>query len=120
MYSVWVLLQARKAGGDLATVSVLTTCRVADGKIAKPTAASPGDVVRGCSVVPVLRTAGGVWISVNAKKKTIDYGIILEATDLLVFEEPAASSAFNFGGVEVADEVTEEFGSVAAFNNSFV
>ena len=101
-------------------LNVLTTCRVANGKIAKPTAASPGDVVRGCSVVPVLRTAGGVWISVNAKKKTIDYGLIFEATDLLVIEEPAASSAFNFGGVEVEEEVTEEVGSMAAFNNSFV
>ena len=76
--------------------------------------------MRGCSVVPVLRTAGGVWISVNAKKKTIDYGLIFEATDLLVIEEPAASSAFNFGGVEVEEEVTEEVGSMAAFNNSFV
>ena len=45
---------------------------------------------------------------------------LTEAADLLVIEEPAASSAFNFGGVEVAEEVTEEVGSMAAFNNSFV
>eukprot|EP00966_Prymnesium_polylepis_P171584 3967086-Prymnesium_polylepis.1 len=40
-------------------VNVLTTRRVADGKIAKPTPGSPCDVVRGGSVVPVLRTVGG-------------------------------------------------------------
>ena len=91
-------------------VNVLTTRRTADGKIAKPVPGSPSDVVRGGSVVPVLRTAGGVWISVNSKKKTFQYGLIFEAADLLVIEEPAASSAFNLSGVEVADEETDAFG----------
>ena len=100
-------------------VNVLTTRRVADGKIAKPVPGSPSDVVRGCSVVPVLRTAGGVWISVNPKKKTFDYGLIFEATDLLVIDEPAASSAFNLGGVEVAEEEADEVGGVATFDGAF-
>jgi hypothetical protein len=101
------------------TLNVLTTRRMIDGKITKPTEGGPGDVVRGCSVVPVLRTAGGVWITVNPKKKTMDYGIILEATDLMVIEEPATSSAFNLGGVEVAEEETVENGGVTTFGGAF-
>ena len=85
-------------------VNVLTTRRLDNGKITKPVPGSAEDVARGCSVVPVLRTAGGVWISVNAKKKTFEYGLVFEASDVLVVEEAAASSAFNLGGVEVADE----------------
>lgn len=100
-------------------VNVLTTRRTADGKITKPILGSPGDVVRGGSVVPVLRTAGGVWISVNAKKKTFEYGLVFEAADLLVIEEPAASSAFNLGGVEVAEEEADEAGGDAGFDGAF-
>ena len=100
-------------------VNVLATRRVADGKIAKPVPGSASDVARGCSVVPVLRTAGGVWISVNPKKKTFDYGLIFEATDLLVIDEPAASSAFNLGGVEVAEEEADEVGGATAFGDAF-
>ena len=85
-------------------VNVLTTRRLDNGKITKPVPGSAEDVARGCSVVPVLRTAGGVWISVNAKKKTFEYGLVFEASDVLVVEEAAASSAFNLGGVDVADE----------------
>ena len=85
-------------------VNVLLTRRLGNGKITKPAIGSAEDVARGCSVVPVLRTAGGVWISVNAKKKTFEYGLVFEASDVLVIEEAAASSAFNLGGVQVADE----------------
>ena len=87
-----------------AKVNVLTTRRLDNGKITKLAPGSAEDVARGCSVVPVLRTAGGVWISVNSKKKTFEYGLVFEASDVLVIEEAAASSAFNLGGVEVADE----------------
>ena len=85
-------------------LEVLLTRRTPDGKITQPTKGLPSDVIRGCSVVPVLRTVGGVWISVNAKKKTVDYGLVLEATHVMVIEEPAASTAFNLDGVEVAEE----------------
>ena len=85
-------------------VNVLTTRRLDNDKIAKPVPGSAEDVARGSSVVPVLRTAGGVWISVNAKKKTFEYGLVFEASDVLVIEEAAASSAFNLGGVEVTNE----------------
>ena len=37
--------------------------------------------------MPVLRTAGGVWVNVNAKKKTFEYGLVFEASDLLVVNE---------------------------------
>ena len=102
-------------------LEVLLTRRTPDGKITQPTKGLPSDVIRGCSVVPVLRTVGGVWISVNAKKKTVDYGLVLEATHVMVIEEPAASSAFNLGGVEVAEEEEEasEDSGVATFGGAF-
>ena len=84
-------------------MNVLLTRRLDNGKITKPVPGSAEDVARGCSVVPVLRTAGGVWISVNAKKKTFEYGLVFEATDLLVVEEAAPASAFNVE-VEPSDE----------------
>ena len=93
-------------------VRVLTTRRLANGKVAKPEPGGPPDVSRGCRVVPVLRTAGGVWISVNAKKKSFEYGLVFEACDLLVVEEGAAASAFN---VDVASESEEPEDADAAF-----
>ena len=51
-----------------------------------------------------------MWISVNAKKKTFEYGLVFEASDLLVVEEGEATSAFN---VEVASS-DEEVGDDAA------
>ena len=65
-------------------VRVLTARRLPSGKVTKPTPGAPADVTRGSRVVPVLRTAGGVWVSVNAKKKTFEYGLVFEASDLLV------------------------------------
>ena len=99
-------------GADAAkAVRVLTARRLPNGKVTKPTPGAPADVTRGCRVVPVLRTAGGVWISVNAKKKTFEYGLVFEASDLLVVEEGAAPSAFN---VEVASSDEEADGGDGA------
>ena len=92
-------------------VRVLTARRLPNGKVTKPAPGAPADVTRGCRVVPVLRTAGGVWISVNAKKKTFEYGLVFEASDLLVVEEGAAPSAFN---VEVASSDEEVDGGDGA------
>jgi len=83
-------------------VQVLASRRTADGKLAKPQPATTDAVVRGARVVPVLRTAGGVWVTVNAKKKTFEYGLVFEVSELLVVEETAPGASFNFGGVEVA------------------
>ena len=91
-------------------VKVLTSRRMADGKISKPQPADADAVTRGARVVPLLRTAGGVWISVNAKKKTFEYGLVFEACELLVIEETEASSSFNLSGVDVASEEEEEGG----------
>ena len=89
-------------------VHVLTSRRLADGKISKPHPATTEAVDRGSRIVPVLRTAGGVWISVNAKKKTFEYGLVFEACELLVIEETETASSFNFGGVEVATSEDDE------------
>ena len=94
-------------------VRVLTARRLANGKVTKPAPGSPADVTRGCRVVPVLRTAGGVWISVNAKKKTFEYGLVFEASDLLLVEEAAPASAFNVE-VEPSDEEADGGGGASA------
>ena len=67
----------------------------------------------------VLRTAGGVWISVNAKMQTFAYGLIFEASDVLVIEGAAPSSAFNLGGVEVTDEEEQAGGDDDALDGAF-
>ena len=69
--------------------------------------------------MPVLRTAGGVWISVNAKMQTFKYGLVFEASDVLVVEEAVASSAFNLGGIEVADEEEQAGGDGDAPGGAF-
>ena len=89
-------------------VKVQTSRRLTATKITKRQPADADAVGRGSRVVPVLRTAGGVWISVNAKKKTLEYGLVFEAFELLVIEETEAGSSFNLGGVEEAsDDETE-------------
>jgi hypothetical protein len=98
------------------TVRVLTARRLPNGKVTKPVSGAPTDVARGCRVVPVLRTAGGVWISVNAKKKTFEYGLVFEASDLLVVEEGESTSAFN---VEVASSDEEADGNDASVGGQF-
>lgn len=94
------------AGGK-APVRVMTARRLPSGKVTKPVPGAPEDVTRGCRVVPVLRTAGGVWVNVNAKKKTFEYGLVFEASDLLVVNEDEETSAFN---VEVASSDGEAEG----------
>lgn len=89
-------------------VRVMTARRLSNGKVTKPAPGGPEDVTRGCRVVPVVRTAGGVWVNVNAKKKTFEYGLVFEASDLLVVDEGEEASGFN---VEVASsdgEVEDE------------
>jgi len=91
-------------------VRVMTARRLTNGKVTKPVPGAPEDVTRGCRVVAVLRTAGGVWISTNAKKKTIEYGLVFEASDLLVVDEGEDASGFN---VEVASSDEEVEGEEA-------
>lgn len=90
--------------GDSRNVNIRKTRRLENGKIVTPTPASPDDVVRGCGVIPVIRTAGGVWISVNAKKKSFEYGLVFEVSEMLVIEGTTGSSSINLSGVEVVDE----------------
>ena len=99
------------ADASKGAVRVLTARRKPNGKVTKHAPGAAADVARGCRVVPVLRTAGGVWISVNAKKKTFEYGLVFEASDLLVVEEGVAPSAFN---VEVASSDEEVDGGDGA------
>ena len=65
------------------------------------------DVVAGCHVVPVLQTAGGVWVKHKSKKLSEhSLGLIFEAAELLVVKgvEGTGSTSFNLDGIEVAEE----------------
>lgn len=89
-------------------VKVHTSRRLPNGKITKPETATADAVVRGARVVPVLRTVGGVWVKLNAKKKTFEYGLVFAASELLVIEETNTGSSFNFGDNCVASENDED------------
>ena len=81
-------------------VRVSSTQRSANGKLAQPNEGSPDQVDSTSRVVPVLRTAGGVWIRVKAKKSEFEYGLSFEASDLLVVEENVKHGAgINLCGV---------------------
>ena len=62
-------------------------------------------------VVPVLRTAGGVWVKKTKKLTENCFGLIFEASEVLVVKgaDDDGAGAFNLGGVEVApDEETNK------------
>ena len=60
-------------------------------------------------VVPVLQTAGGVWVKKTKKLTDNCFGLIFEASVVLVIKgaEEDGAGAFNLGGVEVAEPAPE-------------
>lgn len=94
-------------------VKVSTTRRLANGKLTQPKEGSPDQVNPACSVIPMLRTAGGVWIRIKAKKGEFEYGLSFEASELLVVEENTRCHAgINLGNLVESEE--EEEGSEAS------
>ena len=92
---------------------VSSTRRLPNGKLAKPQEGSPDQVNPACTVIPILRTAGGVWIRVKAKKGEFEYGLSFEASELLVVEENTRCHAgINLGNLVESEE--EEEGSEAS------
>lgn len=88
-------------------VKVSVTRRLASGKYEAIKPGSIDDVVAGCHVVPVLQTAGGVWVKHKSKKLSEhSLGLIFEAAELLVVKgvEGTGSTSFNLDGIEVAEE----------------
>ena len=95
-------------------VRVSTACRTPNGKLTQLKDSSPDQVSGGCYVIPVLRTAGGVWINVKAKKGELQYGLCFEASDLLVVEENATRGAgVNLGGIVESESEEEDNAQVA-------
>ena len=88
---------------------VMTTKLMPNGKIEPPKPGSADDVKFNDCVVPVLKTAGGVWIKKTKKLSDNCFGIIFEAAELLVVKgaEDAGVGSFNLGGVEVASDAEE-------------
>lgn len=86
-------------------VLVTTTRRKPNGKLTAPKTGSLADVVSGCRIVPVLRTAGGVWVNASAKQKTFGYGLSFEVSNLVVIKDEAdneqttqcLATSINFG-----------------------
>ena len=98
---------------DPKKLKLSTTRRLGDGKIEKPKPGSADDVQWNDHVVPVLQTAGGVWVKKTKKLTANCFGVIFEASEVLVIKgaEDGGGGSFNLGGVEVAeDEATNEAG----------
>ena len=94
-------------------VVVKSATRDAHGNLSKPKIASSDALVRGCRVVPVLRTAGGAWMTV--KKRSFEYGLVFETCQLLVVDETAGyeGDSMNFEGVDVATSSETELNDEA-------
>ena len=90
-------------------LKVSTTRRLANGKIEPPKRGSADDVQFNDCVVPVLQTAGGVWIKKTKKMGDNLFGLIFEASEILVVKgaEDSGAGSFNLGGVEVASDAEE-------------
>ena len=94
---------------DAKKLKVSTTRRLGDGKIEAPKRGSADDVQWGDCAVPVLQTAGGVWVKKTKKLTDSCFGLIFEASEVLVIKgaEEDAAGPFNLGGVEVAEPAPE-------------
>ena len=90
-------------------LKVMTTTLLSSGKIEQPKTGSFNDVEFNDCVVPVLQTAGGVWIKKTKKMGDNLFGLIFEASELLVVKgsKDSSAGAFNLGGVEVASDAEE-------------
>ena len=95
---------------DAKKLKVSTTRRLGDGKIEAPKRGSADDVQWGDCAVPVLQTAGGVWVKKTKKLTDSCFGLIFEASEVLVIKgaDEAGAGSFNLGGVEVAEPAPEE------------
>ena len=95
---------------DAKKLKVSTTRRLGDGKIEAPKRGSAEDVQWGDYAVPVLQTAGGVWVKKTKKLTDNCFGLIFEASEVLVIKgaDEAGAGSFNLGGVEVAEPAPEE------------
>ena len=94
---------------DAKKLKVSTTRRLGDGKIEAPKRGSADDVQWGDCAVPVLQTAGGVWVKKTKKLTDNCFGLIFEASEVLVIKgaDEAGAGAFNLGDVEVAEPAPE-------------
>ena len=94
---------------DAKKLKVSTTRRLGDGKIEPPKRGSADDVKWGDYAVPVLQTAGGVWVKKTKKLTDNCFGLIFEASEVLIIKgaEEDGAGSFNLGGVEVAEPEPE-------------
>ena len=94
---------------DAKKLKVSTTRRLGDGKIEAPKRGSADDVQWGDCAVPVLQTAGGVWVKKTKKLTDSCFGLIFEASEVLVIKgaDETGAGSFNLGGVEVAEPAPE-------------
>ena len=94
---------------DAKKLKVSTTRRLGDGKIEAPKRGSADDVQWGDCAVPVLQTAGGVWVKKTKKLTDSCFGLIFEASEVLVIKgaDETGAGSFNLGDVEVAEPAPE-------------
>ena len=109
---------------DAKKLKVSTTRRLGDGKIEAPKCGSADDVQWGDCAVPVLQTAGGVWVKKTKKLTDNCFGLIFEASEVLIIKgaDEDGAGSFNLGGVEVAEpeqEADEACGGEGGFGGQF-
>ena len=109
---------------DAKKLKVSTTRRLSGGKIEPPKRGSADDVQWGDHVVPVLQTAGGVWVKKTKKLTDSCFGLIFEASEVLIIKgaDEDGAGSFNLGGVEVAEpeeEAHEACGGEGGFGGQF-
>ena len=109
---------------DAKKLKVSTTRRLGDGKIEPPKRGSAEDVQWGDYAVPVLQTAGGVWVKKTKKLTDSCFGLIFEASEVLIIKgaDEDGAGSFNLGGVEVAEpeqEAHEACGGEGGFGGQF-
>ena len=85
---------------------------------------SADDVQWGDYAVPVLQTAGGVWVKKTKKLTDNCFGLIFEASEVLIIkgaDDGGEGSTLNLGGVEVAEpeEAHEALDGEGGFGGQF-
>ena len=109
---------------DAKTLKVSVTRRLGTGKIEPPIRGAVEDVQWKDYVVPVLRTAGGVWVKKTKKLAENCLGLIFEASEVLVIKgvDDDGAGSFNLGDVEVTanEETNEETNVILGFGGQYV
>ena len=88
---------------DFKKLQVSTTRILSDGKIEPLQRGTVDDVQKGVKVLPVLQTAGAIWVKKTKKLGDSTFGLTFEASEILIIKGTSDDGAgsFNLSGAEV-------------------